>query len=72
MVDATTFEYLKPTEAQIRAMARVRLAFAVLAQEIKISVPEGPDKDYVVRKLRECGMWTNVCITRNPDGSPRD
>jgi hypothetical protein len=26
---------------------------------------------YILRKLREVGMWANVSITRNPDGSPR-
>ena len=67
----STYEYLKPTDAQIMAMSRVRLAFAVLSNEISISVPDGPDRTYLIRKLRECGMWANVAITRQPDGTPR-
>jgi len=52
-------------------MAVVRLAFAKCAGVIIDHVPDGPDRTYVIRKLRECGMWANVAITRNPDGTPR-
>lgn len=68
---STTFEYLKPTEAQLEQMAKVRAAFAECAGHVLINVPEGPDRTYLLRKLRECGMWANVAITRNADGSPR-
>jgi hypothetical protein len=34
-------------------------------------VPEGPDKTYLMRKLREVAMWANVAVTRQPDGTPR-
>jgi hypothetical protein len=67
----TTFEYLKPTDGQMESMARVRAAFVVLGGAIAADVPSGPDRTYLERKLRECGMWCNVAITRNPDGSPR-
>jgi hypothetical protein len=67
----STFEYLKPTDVQIVAMARVREAFAVLGKAIDADVPNGPDRTYLERKLRECGMWANIAITRNSDGSPR-
>ena len=69
---STTFEYLKPTDGQLNHMAEVREAFAVCAGRIIMHVPEGPDRTYLLRKLRECAMWANVAITRNPDGSPRD
>lgn len=71
MLHASTFEYLKPTEAQIEQMAKVRKAFAEFAGSVDANVPEGPDKTYLMRKLRECGMWANVAITRLPDGTPR-
>lgn len=34
-------------------------------------LPDGPDKTYALRKHREVAMWTNIAITRQPDGSPR-
>jgi len=67
----TTFEYLNPTEAQKKAMGRVRSAFAVLAQHLDDELPNGSDKTYVIRKLRTVAMWANVAITRQPDGAPR-
>ncbi len=68
---STTFEYLKPTDEQIESMARVREVFATCAGTVIFHVPEGPDRTYLIRKLRECAMWANVAITRNADGSPR-
>lgn len=68
---STTFEYLKPTDAQVAEMATVRKAFADCAKEIMPMLPDGPDKTYLLRKLRECAMWANIAITRNADGSPR-
>lgn len=67
----STFEYLKPTDQQLYNMANIRTAFAALAVEVDAQVPEGSDKTYLLRKIRECAMWANVAITRNPDGSPR-
>ena len=32
---------------------------------------DGPDKTFMLRQLRDCAMWANIAITRNPDGSPR-
>ena len=67
----STFLYLKPTDEQLELMARMREAFSVCAECIEAHVPEGPDRTYLLRKLRECGMWANVAITRHADGSPR-
>jgi hypothetical protein len=66
-----TFEYLKPTELQMTTMADVRLRFAVIAQALEAVLPDGPDKTYTLRKLREVAMWANIAITREADGSPR-
>mgnify|MGYP001578582451 CR=1 FL=1 len=67
----TTFEYLKPTDQQLNQMSVVRTAFRDLEANLNDNVPEGPDKTYLLRKLREVGMWANVAITRLPDGTPR-
>lgn len=70
-MDDSTFEYLKPTDNQLRTMSIVRAQFYETAAFLGANLPEGPDKDHVMRLIRDAGMWANVCITRNPDGSPR-
>lgn len=71
MLHESTFEYLKPTDAQLELMSDVRQDFKEFTKGIEENLPEGPDKTYVIRKLRECAMWANIAITRNADGSPR-
>jgi hypothetical protein len=68
---SSTFEYLKPTEDQMKDMARCREAAAKFETALTETVPDGPDKTYLLRKLREVAMWANIAITRQPDGSPR-
>jgi hypothetical protein len=68
----STFVYLQPTDAQIDAMNVVREGFAQFAEFLDAQLSDGPDKTYVIRKLRDCAMWSNVCLTREPDGTPRD
>jgi hypothetical protein len=67
----STFDYVQPTDYQIRVMALVRQASKNYAQILERELPDGPDKTYALRKLREVAMWANVCVTRQPDGSPR-
>lgn len=67
----STFEYLKPTDDQLVAMQKARLATANYAAEIDNLLPIGPDKTYILRKLREIGLWVNTAITREADGTPR-
>jgi len=67
----STFDYLMPSEEQELRMQVMRANFKNLADAIYDNVPDGPDKTYIMRKLREVAMWVNVSITRNPDGSPR-
>jgi hypothetical protein len=67
----TTFGYLTPSLEQKEVMTKVRAAAADYADAIEQHMPDGPDKTYALRKLREVAMWVNVGITRNPDGSPR-
>jgi hypothetical protein len=68
----STFEYLKPTDEQIRIMSFVRQATSDYATFLDAHLPTGPDKTYILRKLREVGMWANVAITRHSDGVPRE
>lgn len=67
---ASTYEYLKPTESQMVDMARVREAARVYGEVLE-SLPDGPDKTFVIRAHRSNAMWANIAITRLPDGTPR-
>ena len=68
---ASTFDYVKPTDGQMQVMEDVRAAAKVYALVLIELLPEGPDKTYTLRKLREVAMWANVAITRQADGAPR-
>lgn len=67
----STFSYLNPSEEQKAKMAIVRGEFLNFAKGLEVHIPDGPDKTYLMRQLRDCAMWANIAITRNPDGSPR-
>lgn len=71
MMHPSTYEYLKPTEAQIEQMARVRAAAKAYNDVLDAALPDGPDKTFVIRAHRSNAMWANVAITRLPDGTPR-
>lgn len=67
----STFEYLKPTDDQMYKMQVMRSATKNYAEFIERMVPDGADKTYMLRKVRELGMWANASITRHADGTPR-
>lgn len=69
---ASTYEYLKPTDAQIAAMAQVRAAAKAYSDVLDAVLPDGPDKTFVLRAHRSNAMWANVALTRHPDGAPRE
>jgi hypothetical protein len=71
MTHPSTFQYLAPTDEQKAAMQRVRDAAQVYGDLLEVELPAGPDKTYLMRKLREVAMWANIAITRQPDGAPR-
>lgn len=71
-LDPSTFEYLKPTDAQMAAMTMVRAAAAEYARVLDAMLPNGPDKTFVLRAHRSNAMWANVAITRHADGQPRE
>lgn len=60
-----------PTDEQKNTMFVVRDAAAKYHDILNANIPDGPDKTYLMRQLREVAMWANIAITRNPDGSPR-
>jgi hypothetical protein len=66
-----TFEYLKPTDEQKETMTQARALSKEYAEDIASLLPDGADKTYIIRKIRETAMWINVAITREDDGSPR-
>jgi hypothetical protein len=72
MLHPTTFEYLKPTEEQLNVMGMARAATAEYAHALDELLTPGADKTYILRKVREIGMWANVSITREADGTPRE
>ncbi len=67
----STFEYMKPTDAQVEKMAKVRAAAKAYSDVLDAELPDGPDKTFVLRAHRSNAMWVNVAITRLPDGTPR-
>ena len=67
----STYEYLKPTDAQLDAMSKVRAAAKAYNDILDAVLPDGPDKTFVIRAHRSNAMWANVAITRQPDGTPR-
>ena len=70
-LDPSTFEYLKPSDTEMEAMAQAREAAKTYASVVDRFVHEGPDKTYILRELRTLAMWVNVAITRDQNGRPR-
>lgn len=68
----STFDYLKPRQGQLDVMNALRDATRCYAELLENALDDGPDKTYILRRVRETAMWVNVCITRNADGSPRE
>ena len=66
------FDYLKPADEQMETMHVVRSAAADYFKVLVDNIPDGADKTYLIRKLREVAMWANVAITRHADGTPRE
>lgn len=67
----STFEYLKPTDAQTEKMALLRRAAKVYADVLDTALPDGPDKTFILRTHRANAMWVNIAVMRLPDGTPR-
>lgn len=72
MLHPSTFEYLKPTDHQLKIMAELRAAAAEYAAVLDALLPDGPDKSFALRAHRSNAMWANVAVTRHADGTPRE
>lgn len=72
ILHSSTFQYLKPTDEQVKDMAFLRAAAGEYAEAIEMRVPNGPDKTWILRQLRTIAMWANVAVTREADGTPRN
>jgi hypothetical protein len=71
MLHPTTFEYLKPTDTQMDKMAHMRRLFSTFVSALDNELPDGADKAYIIRLIRDAAMWTNITLTRTADGTPR-
>jgi hypothetical protein len=71
MLHPDTFEYLKPTQGQLDVMNWLRRVSTDYAAQIDQALDDGPDKTYILRRVRDTAMWINVALIRNADGSPR-
>jgi len=71
-LDKSTFDYLQPTDEQKEDMQICRDAARQYGAQLDEIVPDGEDKDFILRSLRTLSMWVNVAITREQDGSPRE
>jgi hypothetical protein len=67
----STFDYLEPTDEQVETMRQARALSKGYADDIAGILPDGADKTYILRRIREIAMWINVAITREADGAPR-
>ena len=67
----STFDYLKPREGQIEVMNALREYTKEYAERIDQALDDGPDKTYILRRIRETAMWINVALTREANGAPR-
>ena len=67
----STFDYLKPREGQIEVMNALREYTKEYAERIAQALDDGPDKTYILRRIRETAMWINVALTRETNGAPR-
>jgi hypothetical protein len=67
----STFDYLRPSDNQLAAMDALRKKTAAYAETLERLLPDGADKTYILRRVRETAMWINVCLTREVDGCPR-
>lgn len=68
---ASTMEYLKPSEDQLKTMAAARKVFAQALADLDILLPAGRYKSLAITELEASAMWANKAITRDSDGTPR-
>lgn len=63
---ANWFTYHAPSEGQPLAYETIRSAGFHLADTVNDLVPDGPEKDQAIARIREAVMWANAGIACNP------
>jgi hypothetical protein len=68
----TTFTYVRTSDlGRADVMHYLSEQAAKYAAVLEQALDDGPDKDYVLRHLRETSMWATVALFREADGTPR-
>jgi len=62
-----SYQYIKPTEEQIKVMQYFRDRFTVLTEEIDGLVKDSRGKSLCKTKLEEASFWLNKSITHNDE-----
>lgn len=69
-ISPAAFEDVTPTAEQQRTLDLMTRLTEEYVKHVDNILPDGPDKTYILRKLRGTAMWINVALTRLPDGTP--
>ena len=67
----STTQYLKPSDEQLVAMAKVREGYAATLALVDALLPAGRYKALTITALEESCMWAMKAISRDDDGAPR-
>ncbi len=60
-----SFNYIQPTEEQIKVMQKYRELFAELYKDISDNIENSRWKSLCLTNLEEANMWLNKWITNN-------
>ena len=60
-----TYDYLKPSDLELKVMEVIRGAFKELDQLLSQNLPGGRYKSLTKTALEEAAMWANKSITRD-------
>jgi hypothetical protein len=67
----TTFEFLRPTDAQAARITRLQNAAKAYCGVLEAEIDDGADKTFVIRSHRSTALWATIAVMRHPDGTPR-
>jgi len=60
-----TYQYIKPTEEQIKSMQEFRDRFEKLDKDIRENIISSRGLSLCLTKLEEASFWLNKAITKN-------
>ena len=60
----TTFQYVQPTEEQVKTMQHFRDLYEALYKEIE-TLPANRGRSVAMTELEQSAMWLNKSITNN-------